>query len=187
VSTNLSTFVPSARLAHLLTISRCESGLTLEDIHEALDRRFTILQLMQLEAAVLRIGDTELRAIAKAYQLDYDSFAPGRGLLLIDLVGGLISIGDFEAVIEAGSNNVEVLIRYMALLYNLREKKPGEDLVLRDPDIDVLAKAFSCTTDQVRNALHHVMQNNIAEIRTQLKALNRRPLFLHRLPFGKSS
>jgi hypothetical protein len=144
--------------------------------------RFTVFQLMQLEAAILPINDEDLRAIAKAYGLDYTIFAPARGLLRIDLAGLTISIGENESIFEAGSNSTDVLIRYLALLYNLRLKKPGEEaLVLREPDIEVLAATYACSTEQVEQALNHLMINNAPEIGAQLKSLTKRPSFLERL------
>ena len=181
-SKSLVSYLPTARLAQLLVVARGGTGLSLEEMSERMfNGRFTVFQLMQLEAAILPINDDDLRAIAKAYGLDYAIFAPARGLLLLDLDGLAISIGDVESTFQHGSTSTDVLIRYLALLYNLRLGKPGEPLVLRDPDIKVLADAYSCSIQQVEQALNHLMINNVVDIRAQLKALSKRPSFLERL------
>ncbi len=179
---SLASYVPTARLAQLLVVARGKSGLSLEEMSERVFQgRFTVFQLMQLEAAILPISDDDLRAIAKAYALDYTIFAPARGLLRVDLAGLTISIGNVESTFAAGSSSADVLTRYLALLYNLRLTKPGDPLVLRDPDIIVLAKAYACPPNQVEQSLNHILKNNVQEIRAQLKALTKRPSFLERL------
>ena len=179
---SLVSYVPTARLAQLLVVARGSTGFSLEQMSEqAFQGRFTVFQLMQLEAAILPINDDDLRAIAKAYKLDYSIFAPARGLLRVDLAGLTISIGDVESTFEADSTSTEVLTRYLALLYNLRLTKPGDPLVLRDPDIKVLANAYDSPVDQVEQALRYIMDNNVSEIRARLKALTKRPSFLERL------
>ena len=95
-------------------------GISLADMAEVFEGRFTVLQLMQLEAAILPIDDDDLRSIARAYGLDYSVFAPARGLMRIDLAAMTISLGETESVFNVGSNFTDVLIRYLALLYNLR-------------------------------------------------------------------
>ena len=156
-------------------------GISLADMAEVFEGHFTVLQLMQLEAAILPIDDDDLRSIARAYGLDYSVFAPARGLLRIDLAAMTISLGETESVFNVGSNFTDVLIRYLALLYNLRSAKPGEPLVLRDPDLNELARSFACPVAQIEHALRHLMSNNADDIRAQVKALTRRPSFLQRL------
>ena len=180
-SKSLVAYVPTARLAQLLVIARGGTGMSLEDMVEVFKGRFTVFQLMQLEAAILPINDDDLRAIAKAYGLDYAIFAPERGVLRIDLSGLSIAIGNHESAFDAGSDSTQILIRYLALLYKLRKVAPGEPLVLRDPDLNVLAQTYSCSVEQVKQALLHLMTSNVAEIRAQLKALTKRPSFLERL------
>jgi hypothetical protein len=180
-SKTLVSYVPTARLAQLLVIARGGLGVSLEEMSERFGQRFTVFQLMQLEAAILAINDDDLRAIAKAYGLDYTLFAPIRGLLHLDLSAMTISVGEAESRFEPGSNSTEVLIRYLALLYNMRHANPGEPIVLRDPDLNELAKAFACPVAQIDQALQHLMFNNAADIKTQVKALTKRPSFLQRL------
>jgi hypothetical protein len=177
----LVSYVPTARLAQLLVIARGGMGISLDDMSERFGGRFTVFQLMQLEAAILAIDDDDLRAIAKAYGLDYNLFAPARGLLHVDLTAMTISIGETESAFEPGSNSTEVLIRYLALLYNLRQANPGEPIVLRDPDLNELAKAFGCPVAQIDQALRHLMASNAFDIKAQVKALTKRPSFLKRL------
>jgi hypothetical protein len=173
--------VPTARLAQLLVVARGSTGFSLGEMSERVfNGRFTVFQLMQLEAAILPINDDDLRAIAKGYGLDYTIFAPARGQLRVDVAGHTISLGDVESTFGAGSTATEILIRYLALLYNRRLTKPGDPLVLRDPDIKVLADAFQCSIQQVENGLEQILHDNVLEIRAELKALTKRPSFLER-------
>jgi hypothetical protein len=180
-SKTLVSYIPTARLAQLLVVGRGAMGIPLDEMSDRFEGRFTVFQLMQLEAAILPINDDDLRAIARAYGLDYTLFAPGRGELRVDLAGSTMSMGETESTFESGSSANEVLIRYLALLYNLRVIKPGDELVLRDPDLEVLAKAFDRPVAQIEHALRHLMTNNASEIRTQVKALTKRPSFLQRM------
>ncbi len=177
----LVSYVPTARLAQLLVVARGRMGISLEEMSEVFKCRYTVFQLMQLEAAILPINDEDLRAIAKAYGLDYTLFAPARGLLRIDVSALTISIGETESLFEASANSTDILIRYLALLHNMRVTKPGEPLVLRDPDLKVLAETFGSPVSQIEHALRHLVTNNASEIRAQLKALTKRPSFLQRL------
>lgn len=178
---SLASYVPTTHLAELLTTARGNAGFTLEEMADRFDGRFSVLDLMQLEAAMLRTTDDDLRAIAKAYGLDYTLFAPTRGLLRLDLAKSTISIGAFESSFEVGATSTDVFIRYLALLFNMRAAKPGESLVLRNPDLNVLAETFGSPVHQVEHALVHLMTNNASDIRTYAKALTRRPSFLQRL------
>jgi hypothetical protein len=180
-SNKLASFVPTARLAQLLIVARGGMGISLDEMSQRFGERFTVFQLMQLEAATLAINDDDLRAIARAYGLDYTLFAPARGLLRIDLTAMTISIGETESAFEPGSNSTEVLIRYLALLYNLRQANPGEPIVLRDPDLYELAKSFACPVAQIDQALRHLITNNAPDIKAQVKTLKKRQSFLHRL------
>ncbi len=174
-------YVPTARLAELLVAARGGMGISLDEICEVFAGRVTVFQLMQLEASVLTITDEDLRVIAKAYGLDYNLFAPARGLLRVDLANLTISMGESESAFEAVSSSTDVLIRYLALLYNLRLAKPGEPIVLRDPDLNELAATFACPPSQIEKVLRHLMINNIPDVKVQVKALTRRPSFLRRL------
>ena len=177
----LASYLPTTHLAELLTSARGNAGFSLEEMTDRFDGRFSVFDLMQLEAAMLRTTDDDLRAIAKAYGLDYSLFAPTRGLLRLDLAKSTISIGAYESTFGAGASSTDVLLRYLALLYNMRAIKPGESLVLRNPDLNVLAETFGSTVLQVEHALVHLMTNNASEIRTCVKALTRRSSFLQRL------
>jgi hypothetical protein len=192
----LASYVPTARLAQLLMVARGNEGVSLEEMADRFDGRYTVFDLMQLEAAVLRTTDDDLRAIAKAYGLDYTLFAPARGILRIDLAALTISIGETESAFAPGSSSTEVLVHYLALLYNMRSAvpgkpgkpgkpglgtNPGESLVLRDPDLKVLAETFDCPVHQIEHALIYLMTNNAPDIRKHLKALTKRPSLLQRI------
>jgi hypothetical protein len=177
----LVSYVPTARLAQLLVAARGTAGTSLEELSLVFEGRFTVFQLMQLEAAILPINDEDLRAIANAYGLDYTLFAPARGLLRVNLSALTISIGETESTFEGGASTTDVLIRYLALLYNMRATRPGESVVLRDPDLKVLAETFGCPMHQIEHALLNLMFNNAPDIRAQLKTLSKRPTFLQRL------
>jgi hypothetical protein len=171
----LATFVPTARLAQLLIISRCESNRTLDEITGDLDGQFSVGQLKQLEAAVLPITDDELRRIAKAYNLDFDLIAPARGLLVVDLTAKTISIDDYESEISSSFSDQDILVHYLALLYKFRHKTPGEDLDIRDPDIKLLREILLPQAEKIPQMLHELIRGSALRILVAFEALRHRP------------
>jgi hypothetical protein len=171
----LATFVPTARLAQLLIISRSESDQTLDDLAEALEGRFSVGELKQLEAAVLPVTDDELRLIAKAYQLDFALIAPARGLLEVDLTARWIAIDDYAAEIPLSFSDQDIFVRYLALLYKFRHKTPGEDLELRDPDLAVLSEMFVSQASNIPDLLHALIRENVLRITVEFQRLQHRP------------
>jgi hypothetical protein len=171
----LATFIPTARLAQLLIISRSESEQTLDDLAEALGGRFSVGELKQLEAAVLPVTDVELRLIAKAYHLDFALIAPARGLLEVDLASRSIAIDDYAAEIPLSFSDQDIFVRYLALLYKFRHKTPGEDLELRDPDLAVLSEMFVSQESNIPDLLHALIRENVLRITIEFQRLQHRP------------
>jgi hypothetical protein len=185
----LSTFVPTARLAQLLIISRSESAQTLDELSEALEGRFSVGQLRQLEAAVLPITDEDLRFVAKAYNLDFALIAPARGLLEVDLAAKTIAIDDYEAKIPTSFSDQDILVRYLALLYKFRHKTPGDDLELRDPDLAALGAMFTTQAPKLPQMLHDLIRENTLRVVVEFDALIHRPsaaaVFIERRTHGR--
>lgn len=171
----LATFVPTARLAQLLIISRSESEQTLDEVAEALCHRFSVGQLKQLEASVLAIHDDDLRMIAKVYKLDFALIAPARGLLEVDLAAQTISIDDYESAIPSSFSDQDIFVRYLALLYKFRHKTPGEDLELREPDLAILSDMFIGQALDIPHLLHCLIRENALRILVEFEALRHRP------------
>jgi hypothetical protein len=171
----LASFVPTARLAQLLIISRSESEQSLDEISDALGNRFSVGQLKQLEASVLAVTDDDLRMIAKVYKLDFALIAPARGLLEVDLAAKTISIDDYESVIPSSFSDQDIFVRYLALLYKFRHKTPGEDLELRDPDLAVLSEMFVGQALNIPQTLHNLIRENTLRIVVEFEALRHRP------------
>ena len=132
-------------------------------------------RLKQLEASVLAINDDDLRMIAKVYNLDFALIAPARGLLEVDLAAQTISIDDYESAIPSSFSDQEIFVRYLALLYKFRQKKPGEDLELREPDLAVLSDMFAGRALDIPHLLHRLIRENALRILVEFEALRHRP------------
>jgi hypothetical protein len=161
----LDALVPPASLASVLIAARAQQHRSLDDLEIASGGRFSVADLHQIEAGVVTLGDSALRAIARLYRIDLSTITPGRSKLIIDRNEGRILIGDTKGKFMPDDDDQKILLRYLSLVYKMRETKPGVVLGPRDADLEVLASVFGCTTNSVRDELLRLMRTATPELR----------------------
>jgi hypothetical protein len=162
----LETLVPPARLASLLIAARTTSGLELSDIELAGGGSFSMGDLRQIEAGSVTLSDTELRTIAQIYNVDLGTVAPGRSTLEIDRSEGLLIVGGSTKRFLPDDDDRKIMLRYLALVYKMRDTKPGKPLGPRDNDLAVLAEVFGCSVIDVRDQFDHLTTTAVREIQS---------------------
>jgi len=91
------------------------------------------------------------------YQVDAGPVVPQRSELVLDIDRQLLSVGDRALSFESMHAD-DVIERYVSLIYLLRDIEPGNDLVLRDRDLDVLASSLGYTTTDLRHEIEDLIQ-----------------------------
>jgi hypothetical protein len=162
----LETLVPPARLATLLIEARTHSGRELNDIELAAEGRFSMGDLRQIEAGSVTLSDNELRTIARIYNVDLSIVAPGRSVLEIDRSEGLLIVGGNSKRFLPDDDDRKIMLRYLALVYKMRDTKPGAPLGPRDNDLSVLAEVFGCSVLDVRDQFDHLTTTAAREIQS---------------------
>jgi hypothetical protein len=162
----LETLVPPARLAALLIKARTSSGRELSDIELAGDGRFSMGDLRQIEAGSVTLSDNELRTIARIYNVNLSNVTPGRSELEIDRSEGLLIVGGKSKRFLPDDDDRKIMLRYLALVYKMRDTKPGAPLGPRDNDLTVLAEVFGCSVLDVRDQFDHLTTTAAGEIQS---------------------
>ena len=160
----LETLVPPARLASLLVGARTQSGVELAALEFAAKGRFSIGDLRQIEAGSVALSDNELRAIARLYNIDLATIAPGRSTLEIDRSEGLLIVGGTTKKFLPDDDDRKIMLRYLALVYKMRDTKPGTPIGPRDNDLSLLASVFGCTESDIRVQFEHLTTSAVREI-----------------------
>ena len=169
-----NTLVPPNRLADLLTATRLAAGLALGDIEERAAGRFSVGELQLIESGGLTLADEDLRAIAPLYGVDLGAVAPSRAVLEIDRAEGRLVVADTQQRFLPGDDDRQIMLRYLALVYRLRDQTPGAVLPARVDDLDILAQVFGIDSDLVRHELQSLMIGASREIRSLHRSHRRR-------------
>ena len=169
-----TTLVPPHRLAELLTSTRLASGLDLRDIEERAAGRFSVGELQLIETGGLTLGDDELRTLARLYGVDLGAVAPSRAVLEIDRAEGRLVVAGSERRFLPGDDDRQIMLRYLALVYRLRDQSPGTILSARVDDLDILAQVFGTDPNMVHLELQGLMVGASREIRSLHRSYRRR-------------
>ena len=122
--------------------------------------------LRQIEAGSVTLSDNELRTIARIYNVDLSTVAPGRSVLEIDRSEGLLIVGGSAKRFLPDDDDRKIMLRYLALVYKMRDTKPGALLGPRDNDLAVLAEVFGCSILDVRDQFEHLTTTAAREIKS---------------------
>ena len=152
-----TTLVPPNRLAELLTTTRLAAGLALGDIEERAAGRFSVGELQLIETGGLALDDEDLRAVASLYGVDLGAVVPSRAVLEIDRAEGRLVVADTQQRFLPGDDDRQIMLRYLALVYRLRDQTPGLLLPARVDDLDILARVFGTDPDRVSHELQRLM------------------------------
>ncbi len=169
-----STLVPPARLGTLLAQARAESHLSIPDLVALSDGHFSVGDLELLERGAVAVVDHDIQAVAALYGVDLAQSVRGQAELIIDRSEGKLAIGDSRGRFAPNDDDRDVMIRYLSLVYRLRNSSPGQVLPARNGDLEVLAQVFSSTPEEVRLALEDLMLHHAPALRETHSILRRR-------------
>ncbi|MFZ4518808.1 MAG: hypothetical protein ACOYOP_10485 [Microthrixaceae bacterium] len=168
--------VPPRRLGRLLSGARLDHGLTLEEASAALDGLLGVDDLLDVELARREVTDEELEAIADLYGIETSTMVPARGELVIDLDEGVIVAGGGKVELASEAEIDDVLSRYLALVFAMRDVSPGTTVPLRLDDVVVLADALGMEAADVEDRLGELMEVRPEPVRKRLRLLRGRVL-----------
>jgi len=175
VSTAPLALVPPRRLGGLLHDTRVARGVNVHTL--ASQSFFTPEDLAAIENGERNLDDRELTEVLDVYHVDPDELVPTRAMLVIDLDEQVVVAGG-EARSLAGRAPTadEVLASYLSLVYTLRHAEPGSELVLREDDLDVLARVLHLAKPAVTSRLHALMSEPAGEVHRRSRLLRGRVL-----------
>lgn len=161
--------VPHRRLGSLLERRREGYGLSIDDMARRSGGRFSSSELAVIEAGGRELDDSAIEALGLLYEFNSTPPIPQRSKLIIaaDEASGMVEEWTEQSIRE-------VFVRYLALVYLLRNRSLTEVLPMRTDDLQVIAQAFSTGTDVVQAALEELMGSEKAAIGTQMDLLRRR-------------
>lgn len=162
--------IPPRRLGALLERARVDAHWDHLEVSVASGGRFTANDLRAVEAGKLQLDDERVRLLTEIYGIAVETLVPQRSELVIDRAERIESVPSTR-----DETDRQVLLRYLALVYHLRNTPPGRPIVLRSRDIDVLAEFLVATPESVRDVLVRMMDVSRKELVQVLKAMSGRP------------
>jgi hypothetical protein len=168
--------VPPRRLGQILTQARESRGVSVDVVTEELARNNVAIDLREVEAGRARIDDRQVQQLARIYGIETGTLVPMRSRLIVDLSEGVIQDERTRSAIRFDPDRGETLRRYLALVYQMRNAAPGQDLTLRIEDMQVLAEAFGTDSLTIESELRTLMAADAATITTTRSRLSARVL-----------
>lgn len=163
--TSSTDLVPAGRLGVLLRRSRVASGR--DPVELAAAAGVSPAALADLEQGRHPLDRDLLERLVAAYGLDGDGLLPTRTELVIDLEHGRIAASRSELRLDTGAAPEAVLVRYLALVYRLRDLPVGTPLAFREVDVDVLARALALDARHVEHRLGRLVDEGVDVSRDQ--------------------
>lgn len=155
--------IPPVRLGRLLKQRRIERGLGIEALCAGAGVQLPVALVEDIESGVATLDSGTLALVAEVYDLPLSALSPQRAALIIDLDEGVISAHDHRLGLETSSAD-EVMTRYLALVYTLRELPIGTEVPLRMLDVGVLGQALELGDDEVCTDLQNLMTHDIDKV-----------------------
>ena len=168
------TLVPPVRLGALLVQQRNDAGFGIKAMAERSNGAFTATDLELVEQGLVSLADDDMRLVATLYGLDLRELSSQRAMLEIDRDERRVSIGEANEPFRPGADDHEIMLRYLALVYRVRDAKPGQILPARAGDLTVLADVLGTSPEAVRSALEQMMMNSVRELEQRHSMLRRR-------------
>ena len=171
-----TTLVPPHRLGEILRSARDSRRVSLKDLENAAEGRFSLGDLQQLEAGSVGVTDKDVRAALALYGVNDTESTRSVSQLVIDRDRGALDIGSFHASVADRASDRQLLIQYLALVYRVRSMKPGMVFPTRTADLETLAIVLGSTSEQVRGELEELMLHHVTAIRDRSDTLRSRLL-----------
>lgn len=169
--------VPPQRLGALLARARLDRGFTVAEAAETLGAPWTSIDLLEVETGRRPLLDAQIDELTRLYDIDTSTLVPERSRLVVDLEDATMRAG--EHVVDLGGGAVErreVLGRYLALVYAMRDARPGTAVPLRVEDLSTLEHVLSAPRSAVVSELERMMLDEGAFVEPRLARLRHRVL-----------
>ena len=167
-----ATAVPLGRLGDLLRDARGDVDLV--DIAARSDGRFAPFELLDVEQGLVQLTDEQISDLMEIYDADPGQLVVSRSHLVIDLDEGTVAAGPWSTSFSPDNDSADdVLVRYLALVYEMRGLPAGTPIPLRTLDVSVLSEALAMPSVDVEARLHILMDSGsgrIERLRTLLRA-----------------
>lgn len=166
--------MPPRRLGALLREARAAAGDDLAAVAARSGGAVDAVRLHAVESGDVVLDDSEVRELLHLY--DIPPSVATRTELVIDLDDGTVAAGPWSTTTEGPAHADDVLIRYLALLYEMRGLAPGTALPLRTLDLDVLSQALALPVPDVEQRLDVLMAPDDGRVDRLRRALSLRVL-----------
>jgi hypothetical protein len=166
--------LPPRRVGRTLAEARTAAGVSPAEAGRAVggaEDRWDEWTVLEVEAGRRMLDDDELRSLAELYGLELTTVVPERSRLVVDLEEGRLDADGNVRRIPVAASRHEVLERYLALVYAMREVEPGVVVDLRFDDLDVLAGVLDSAPDDLERELRDLMSDAAGPVRGRLGQL----------------
>ena len=126
----------------------------------------------------MEFDDGQLAGVATLYGVDVATIVPPRSKLVVDLDEGILRVDGRRSATEVGegADRHEVLARYLALVYSMRQVQPGAEITLRVDDLDVLGTCLRVGRQTLVADLESLMSNPDDLVGWRLRLLRKKVL-----------
>lgn len=167
--------VPPQRLGALLARARLERGFTLVEASEALGEPWGTVDLLEVETGRRPVLDPQIEQLAALYDIDTASLVPERSRLVVDLEDASMRSGEHVVDLRGGDvERREVLGRYLAMVYSMRDVRPGSAVPLRDDDVALLEGVLSVPRALLVDELERMMVDERSFVEPRVSRLRGR-------------
>ena len=168
--------VPPRRLGSLLSQSRAAHGMTITEMSELGHGRYSAARLASIERGTTYLDDRSLKSIVDLYGVEVGSLVPERSELVVDLAEGFLRVSDANASVKLHRLAApdEVLARYLAMVYRMRDIDPGTSVSIRDRDLGVLESVLEISLDDIVGGLDTLMDDVDGRVAWRTRLLRRR-------------
>lgn len=164
--------VPQRRLGSLLEKRREEYGFLIEDLARRSMGRYTTVTLQAIEAGTVELDDADIEALSLLYEFNSAPPRPQRSKLIVsadEQLAGSLTAEDFDESLFH-----DLILRYVALLYLLRNQPIGGPLPLRADDLVVIASAFSRPESDIIDEVERIRARDVDAVTELVETMRRR-------------
>jgi transcriptional regulator with XRE-family HTH domain len=154
----------------LVARARAAAGSTDRDLADAVGVPLRLVRVWERGDAVPT--DDEMEAIALACGTRLTELLPRRDSVLFDRATGIMRMGDEAVAIGPGAaDNDDILSAFVTMVRRQRGLRPGDDVKLRQEDLDALVEALDLDDDELEERLVGLIgmsRSQAAAVRAQL-------------------
>jgi transcriptional regulator with XRE-family HTH domain len=172
---SLTTEASAQRVGAALRAARRGVGLRRRDAAARIGLQSS--ELRNYERGSVPAPEDVVDRLAREYGCDTATLLPSRATVVLE--PGYLHVGGSSTTMRSDDPKPdEVLKGYLSLLYELRSKKPGTRIPLRDHDLDALADALGGSSDAIETRLTELMHVSRDEAASLTATLLRRKLIV---------